>query len=51
MANSLLELRTKYDDFLRENRFAYSERIGSAIRFRPRPAESLPLAPKLARLN
>mmetsp|Transcript_34637 Transcript_34637/g.63966 ORF Transcript_34637/g.63966 Transcript_34637/m.63966 type:complete len:814 (+) Transcript_34637:258-2699(+) len=31
MANSLIELRPKYDDFLREDRFYYNERIGTAI--------------------
>mmetsp|Transcript_19015 Transcript_19015/g.34389 ORF Transcript_19015/g.34389 Transcript_19015/m.34389 type:complete len:814 (+) Transcript_19015:235-2676(+) len=31
MANSLLELRTKYDDFLREDRFGYTDKIGTAI--------------------
>eukprot|EP00584_Thalassiosira_punctigera_P002028 CAMPEP_0172528234 /NCGR_PEP_ID=MMETSP1067-20121228/2685_1 /TAXON_ID=265564 ORGANISM="Thalassiosira punctigera, Strain Tpunct2005C2" /NCGR_SAMPLE_ID=MMETSP1067 /ASSEMBLY_ACC=CAM_ASM_000444 /LENGTH=815 /DNA_ID=CAMNT_0013312113 /DNA_START=186 /DNA_END=2633 /DNA_ORIENTATION=+ len=31
MANSLLELRTKYDDFLREERFSYAERISTAV--------------------
>mmetsp|Transcript_37226 Transcript_37226/g.78515 ORF Transcript_37226/g.78515 Transcript_37226/m.78515 type:complete len:810 (+) Transcript_37226:263-2692(+) len=31
MANSLLELKAKYDDFLREDRFGYTERIGTAI--------------------
>ena len=31
MANSLLELRTSYDEFLRSDRFGYADRIGTAI--------------------
>ena len=31
MANSLLELKARYDDFLREERFGYTERIGTAV--------------------
>lgn len=31
MANSLLELRAKYDDFLREERFGYTERVATAV--------------------
>lgn len=31
MANSLAELRTRYDDFLRHERFNYPERIATAI--------------------
>ncbi|KAL7544995.1 hypothetical protein ACHAWF_008363 [Thalassiosira exigua] len=29
--NSLLELKARYDDFLREDRFGYPERIGTAV--------------------
>ena len=31
MANSLLELRTSYDEFLRSDRFGYADRVGTAI--------------------